>query len=167
MALVYNSGWEKNWGFVPWTVNEMKHMAKQLKQMADPELVIFAEREGKPAGFALGLPNYNEILRGLDGRLFPFGFVKLLLDRSKIKGMRAAVFGLMPEFRHTGMSYLLYARARKTGHPAGATSGENCPGSLKTTTPSTGSPLPSGPVLTKDTGSTSAGSPRPPLYPPL
>jgi GNAT superfamily N-acetyltransferase len=113
VALVYNSGWEKNWGFVPWTVNEMKHMAKQLKQMADPELIIFAEREGKPAGFALGLPNYNEILRGLDGRLFPFGFIKLLLNRSKIKGMRAAVFGLMPEFRHTGLSYLLYSELEK------------------------------------------------------
>lgn len=113
VALVYNSGWEKNWGFVPWTVNEMKHMAKQLKQMADPELVIFAEREGKPAGFALALPNYNEILRSLNGRLFPFGFVKLLLNKSKIKGMRAAVFGLMPEYRHTGLSYLLYAELEK------------------------------------------------------
>ncbi len=113
VALVYNSGWEKNWGFVPWTVNEMKHMAAQLKQMADPELVIFAEREGKPAGFALGLPDYNEILRGLNGRLFPFGLVKLLLNRSKIKGMRAAVFGLMPEYRHTGLSYLLYAELEK------------------------------------------------------
>jgi GNAT superfamily N-acetyltransferase len=113
VALVYNSGWEKNWGFVPWTVNEMRHMAKQLKQMADPELVIFAEREGKPAGFALGLPNYNEILRDIDGRLFPFGFIRLLLGRRKIKGMRAAVFGLMPEYRHTGLSYLLYAELEK------------------------------------------------------
>jgi GNAT superfamily N-acetyltransferase len=113
VALVYNSGWEKNWGFVPWTGNEMKHMVKKLKQIADPELVIFAERDGKPAGFALGLPNYNEILRGLDGRLFPFGLVKLLLNRSKIKGMRAAVFGLMPEFRQTGLSYLLYSELEK------------------------------------------------------
>ncbi len=113
VALIYNSGWEKNWGFVPWTGNEMKHMVKKLKQILDPELVIFAEREGKPAGFALGLPNYNEILRDLDGRLFPFGFVKLLLNRSKIKGMRAAVFGLMPEYRHTGLSYLLYSELEK------------------------------------------------------
>lgn len=124
VALVYNSGWEKNWGFVPWTANEMKHMVKALKQIADPELVIFAEREGKPAGFALGLPNYNEILRGLDGRLFPFGVFKLLLGRKKIKGMRAAVFGLMPEYRHTGLSYLLYSELEKRGVRKGYEWGE-------------------------------------------
>ncbi len=124
VARVYNSGWEKNWGFVPWTENEMKHMVKALKQIADPELVIFAEREGKPAGFALGLPDYNEILRSLDGRLFPFGFIKLLLGRRKIKGMRAAVFGLMPEYRHTGLSYLLYSELEKRAVRRGYTWGE-------------------------------------------
>lgn len=124
VALVYNSGWEKNWGFVPWTANEMKHMVKALKQIADPELVIFAEREGKPAGFALGLPDYNEILKGLNGRLFPFGLFKLLLGRKKIKGMRAAVFGLMPEYRHTGLSYLLYSELEKRAVRRGYAWGE-------------------------------------------
>jgi GNAT superfamily N-acetyltransferase len=95
-----------------------------LKQIADPDLVICAEREGKPAGFALGLPDYNEILRGLNGRLFPFGIFKLLLGRKKIKGMRAAVFGLMPEYRHTGLSYLLYSELEKRGIRKGYEWGE-------------------------------------------
>jgi hypothetical protein len=113
VARVYNSGWARNWGVVPWTDAEMKHMVKSLKSIADPELVIFAEREGKPAGFALGLPDYNEILRGVNGRLFPFGIFKLLVNRKKIKGMRAAVFGLMPEYFHTGLSYVLYAELER------------------------------------------------------
>jgi hypothetical protein len=113
VARIYNGGWAKNWGFVPWTVNEMKHMVKALKAIVDPELVIFAEREGRPAGFALGIPNYNEILKGVNGRLFPFGVFKLLWNRRKIKGMRAAVFGLMPEYFHTGLSYVLYAELEK------------------------------------------------------
>ena len=113
VARIYNGGWARNWGFVPWTDAEMKHTVKSLKAIADPELVLFAEREGKPAGFALGLPDYNEILRGVNGRLFPFGIFKLLLGRRKIKGMRAAVFGLMPEYFHTGLSYLLYSELEK------------------------------------------------------
>ena len=123
VALIYNGGWEKNWGFVPWTDNEMKHMARSLKQLADPELIIFAEDLGRPIGFAFGLPNYNEILMTMNGRLFPFGVFKLLLNRSKIKGMRAVVFGLLKEYRHTGLSYLLYSefekRAKRKGYEWG------------------------------------------------
>jgi GNAT superfamily N-acetyltransferase len=123
VALIYNGGWEKNWGFVPWTDNEMKHMARSLKQLADPELIIFAEDLGRPVGFAFGLPNYNEILMTMNGRLFPFGVFKLLLNRSKIKGMRAVVFGLLKEYRHTGLSYLLYSefekRAKRKGYEWG------------------------------------------------
>ena len=115
IALIYNSGWEKNWGFVPWTDNEMKFMARKLKLLADPDLVVFAEVDGKPVGFAFGLPNYNEVLINLNGRLFPFGFIKFLLNKKKIKGMRAVVFGVLKEYRQTGLSYLLYSEFEKNG----------------------------------------------------
>jgi len=108
IAYIYNQSWAKNWGFVPWTEKEMDFMAERLKSFADPELVIFALHEGQEVGFAFGLPNYNEIIKELNGRLFPFGVFKLLFNRKKIKGMRAVVFGVLPAFQHTGLAYLLY-----------------------------------------------------------
>jgi GNAT superfamily N-acetyltransferase len=107
---VYNHAWEKNWGFVPSTDNEMNHMVKSFLKLADLDLVIIAEDRGKPVGFAFGLPNYNEILIKLNGRLFPFGIFKLLTGRKKIKGMRALVFGIVKDYRQSGTSYLLYAK---------------------------------------------------------
>lgn len=128
IARIYNHGWERNWGFVPWTDNEMKHMAVRLKSILDPELVIIAEQDGRPAGFALGLPNYNEILGRMNGRLFPFGIIRLMTGRSRIKSMRAIVFGLLKEHRLTGLSYLLYSemerRAKNKGYEWGELSWE-------------------------------------------
>ncbi|MCX7975359.1 MAG: GNAT family N-acetyltransferase [Candidatus Aminicenantes bacterium] len=106
---IYNDAWSRNWGFVPWTEKEMKHMVKRLKQFADPYLVILAEDQaGRPIGFAFGLPNYNEILKKLNGRLTPWGLALFLLNRRRIKGMRALVFGVVKDYQHTGISYWLY-----------------------------------------------------------
>lgn len=124
IAVIYNDGWENNWGFVPWTENEMRHMVKNLKRLADPSLVIIAEDRGRPAGFAFGLPNYNEVLQTMNGRLFPFGFIKFLLGRKNIKGLRAAVFGVLQAYRHTGLSYLLYDELNKNGIARGYEWGE-------------------------------------------
>lgn len=112
---IYNHAWEKNWGFVPWTGNEMKHMVKSLKSIADPDLVIIAEDKGRPVGFGFGLPNYNEILTKMNGRLFPFGLFKFLLGRKKIKSMRMLVFGILKEYRASGISYLLATEMVKQG----------------------------------------------------
>ena len=86
----------------------MDHMAKKLKQIADPRLVILAEDQGKPIGFAFGLPNYNEVIKKMNGKLTPMGIVKFLHYRRKIKGMRAVVFGILKPYRMIGVSYLLY-----------------------------------------------------------
>ena len=106
---VYNNAWEKNWGFVPWTDAEMKHMAKRLKMIADLDLVILAEDNGRPVGFAFGLPDYNEVLKRMNGRMTPLSIIKFLYYRKKIKGTRAIVFGVLKEHRMTGLSYLLYS----------------------------------------------------------
>lgn len=126
VAFIYNQAWSRNWGFVPWTDKEMDFMARRLKDFADPELVIFSLHEGKEVGFAFGLPNYNEIIKDLNGRLLPFGVFRLLFNRSKIKGMRAVVFGVLPQFQHTGLAYLLYdeleRRAKAKGYEWAETS---------------------------------------------
>jgi len=121
---IYNNGWVKNWGFVPWTEHEMDHMAKKLKQLADPQLIILAEREGKPVGFGFGLPNYNEVLIRMNGRLTPLGLLTFLRYRKKIKGMRVLVFGLVREYHHTGLSYLLYSELEKNAKERGYEWGE-------------------------------------------
>jgi len=118
---VYNHGWEKNWGFVPWTDHELDHMASQLKQIADWDIVILAEHQGKPVGFAFGLPNYNEALIKMNGRLLPFGLLKLLYYKRKITGMRAVVFGILKEYRMTGLSYMLYWQLEKNSLEKGFT----------------------------------------------
>jgi hypothetical protein len=118
---VYNHGWERNWGFVPWTDHELDHMAAKMKQMADWDIVILAEDKGKPVGFAFGLPNFNEILIKMNGRLLPFGLLKLLLNRRKITGIRAVVFGILKEYRMTGLSYMLYWHLEKNSVAKGYT----------------------------------------------
>ncbi len=110
---VYNHAWEKNWGFVPWTDREMDYMAKKLKLVADPELVVIAEHDGKPVAFAFALPNLNEAIKRMNGKTTPMAILKFLYYRRKIKGIRALVFGILEEFRNTGVSYMLYAEIDK------------------------------------------------------
>ncbi len=110
---VYNNAWEKNWGFVPWTEKEMDYMAKKLKTVADPDLIILAEHESRPIGFTFGFPNYNEVIKKMGGRLTPWGLLKFFYYRKKIKGFRAIVFGILKEYRLTGVSYLLYSELNK------------------------------------------------------
>ena len=105
---IYNQSWEQNWGFVPSTDAEIDHMAKSLYQFADWDLVILAEDRGKPVGFTFGLPNYNEVLIKMNGRITPMSVLNYLRYRGKITGIRAVVFGILKEYRMTGLSYYLY-----------------------------------------------------------
>jgi GNAT superfamily N-acetyltransferase len=111
---VYNNAWERNWGFVPWTEHEMDHMVKTMKMLADPRVVAIAEDKGKPIGFAFAFPNYNEVLKKIDGRLTPLGIAKLLWHKKRIKTFRILVFGILKEYRLTGVSYLLYSHLAAT-----------------------------------------------------
>jgi hypothetical protein len=91
---IFNDAWSSNWGFVPWTAEEVAHAAKILRPIIDPRLVWFAEVEGVPAAMAMALPNLNEALADLDGRLLPFGWLKLLW-RLKAQGLQTARVPLM------------------------------------------------------------------------
>jgi GNAT superfamily N-acetyltransferase len=109
VAEIYNRSWAKNWGFVPWTEDEMKHMAHDIVQFADMDLVLLAEHKGRAVGIAFGLPDLNQIIIKIrNGRLLPFGLLKLLTGRKRVNGVRALVFGVLPEYMHTGLAYLLY-----------------------------------------------------------
>jgi len=118
---VYNSAWERNWGFVPMSPAETGALAAQLRLVGDPNLCLLAEIKGETVGFALALPDYNQALRHLDGRLFPFGLFKLLWHKRKINGARVLTLGLKPGFRRSGIDAMLYLRlweeAPKHGYP--------------------------------------------------
>ena len=118
---VYNSAWERNWGFVPMTKEEIDHFAAQLRWVANPNLCLVAEIKGEVVGFALALPDYNQVLRYLNGRLLPFGVFKLLWAQREINAARVLILGLKPGFRHLGIDAMLYLRlweeAPKNGYP--------------------------------------------------
>ena len=73
---VYNNAWIKNWGFVPMPEDEFNHTCRNLKEVADEDLALLAEVDGEPAGFSLAVPDINQVLIGLNGRLFPLGILK-------------------------------------------------------------------------------------------
>jgi len=121
---LYNSAWERNWGFVPMTDAEVEHMARQLKPVVDPDLALIGEIDGEPVGFLLALPDVNQAIKHLNGRLFPFGILKLLWYMRRIEGIRVITLGLKKEYRRTGMAALLYFEIFKRGTKKGHTLAE-------------------------------------------
>jgi GNAT superfamily N-acetyltransferase len=107
---LYNTVLEHNWGFVPLTEEEVYHYAKDLKPILDENWAMLAERKdtGEIVGGALTLPDYNQVLAKLNGRLLPFGWIKALRERRKIDAVRVIVLGVMPAHRHTGVAARLY-----------------------------------------------------------
>ncbi|MEN0616050.1 N-acetyltransferase [Klebsiella indica] len=91
---IFNSGWQHNWGFVPFTEHEFATMGDQLKYLVSEDMIHIAEVEGEPCAFIVGLPNINEAIADLQGRLMPFGWAKLLW-RLKVSGVRTARVPLM------------------------------------------------------------------------
>jgi hypothetical protein len=75
---IFNDAWSENWGFLPYTEAEFNQLAKDFKLLLDFELVKIAEVDEKPAAFMVVVPNINEVIRDLNGRLFPIGWLKLL-----------------------------------------------------------------------------------------
>jgi len=112
---VYNSAWERNWGFVPLTEEEVRHYAKDLKQILDENWAFIAEKDGEPVGAALTLPDYNQVFRHLNGRLLPLGWAKFLWYKRKIDRVRVFALGVKPEYQHTGVGALLYERHWEAG----------------------------------------------------
>lgn len=107
---VYNQAWDHNLGFVPMTDKEFDHMAKDLKLILDPDFCMVAEKDGKLIAFALAVPDINPILKTVKrGRLFPFGFLKLLSMKKKVRGIRIMVLGVVDGYRKMGIEVCLYA----------------------------------------------------------
>ena len=113
---VYNSAWEKNWGFVPVTEEEVRFQAQNLKQILDERWTFVAERDGETLGAALTLPDINQVTKKMNGRLLPFGWLRFLLGKGKVDRVRVFALGVKPEYQHTGIAarfYVLHVETAK------------------------------------------------------
>jgi GNAT superfamily N-acetyltransferase len=104
---VYNEAWQDNWGHIPMTEAELAYMARQLKPVVDPRLVVFAEVDGEIAGFGLALPDFNVALKKMNGRLLPFGWAKALWYSRKITTARVLILGVLDKYRRSGVGELI------------------------------------------------------------
>lgn len=127
---IFNDAWQDNWGFVPMTEGELKKMAADLKMILVPDLALVAEVDGEVAAISVALPNINEMIGDLDGKLFPLGFAKLLY-RLKVKGPTSArliILGIKKKFRiqkkFGGLSAALYVEMNDRGKRLGMKWGE-------------------------------------------
>jgi len=128
---IYNDAWEKNWGFVPMTNAELDHLGKELKSVVDPDLIMFAEVRGKPAGFSLVLPDINQALKKIpNGKLLPFGIFKLLWNlkgpgrRKVINRCRIITLGIKKEFQELGLGPIFYSEIYRVAQQKGYYHGE-------------------------------------------
>lgn len=121
---IYQKAWEKNWGFVPMTKNEFDNTVKHLLPVVNPDLVFIAEYDNQPAGFSVALPNYNEILIKLKGKLNLSSIIKILYYKNKLKSLRVITMGVIKEFQGKGIDSLFYYHTWKKGMELGFHKGE-------------------------------------------
>jgi len=120
---VYNEAWGDNWGFVPITDAEVEFQAKNLKQVIDEDWAFMAEKDGEVVGAALTLPDVNQVLAKLNGRLLPFGWLRFLLGRRKIDQLRVFALGVKHDYRHSGVAAGLYLKHLETAARPGTIEG--------------------------------------------
>lgn len=107
---VYNTAWDKNTGFVPMTDSEFKYLAKDLKMILDKDFCLIAEHNGKIVGFALAIPDINQVLIKIKkGRLLPTGILKLLFGLKKINEVRVLALGVIEGYKKLGIEACFYA----------------------------------------------------------
>lgn len=125
MRDIFNDAWRNNWNFVPFTKDEFKAIGKELLMLLPSDFIQIAEIDGKPAAFLALLPNINEVIPDLNGRLLPFGWAKLAW-RLKVKfpsTARVALMGVRQEYQNTrygpGLAYMVIKAVMDAGMARG------------------------------------------------
>jgi ribosomal protein S18 acetylase RimI-like enzyme len=114
---ITNTALSSNWGYVPVDRGVMEDMVRRLKPVLDPDAIWFVEDRGKPVGFALGFPDINPILTRTRGRLFPFGFVRLLRALKTVQRYRLLSLAVLPQYHGMGLDVLLYRQLYRALSP--------------------------------------------------
>lgn len=121
---IYNRAWEANWGFVPMSEAEFAFAAEDLKRIADPDMILMAEKGGEVVAFSLTLPDFNQVLRRLGGSLLPFGWAKALWYARRIDFVRVVAMGVLPAARGQGIEAGLVRESIRTVAKKGIRGGE-------------------------------------------
>lgn len=121
---VYNKAWEDNWGFIPMSDAQIDAMAKDLKPLAEPSLVLFGEINNELVGFALVMLDYNQVFINMNGRLLPFNFIKLFTQKKKITWARIITLGIVKEHQKKGLDAVFYWEIVTRAHALGIDLGE-------------------------------------------
>jgi len=121
---IYHEAWGRNWGFVPMSEEEISFMAKKLKPLIVPDFALFAEIGEEAVGFVLALPNYNQVLKRLNGRIGPIGILKFLYYARRIDELRVLLLGVRPVYQRRGIETLLYFEVFDRGYRRGYKRGE-------------------------------------------
>ena len=117
---IYNDAWSTNWGFVPMTDAEFEHLAKDLKAIVDPRIALIAEKNGEPVAFSLALPDFNQVLRKINGRLFPIGLPIVMYHARSIRQVRVLALGISKKLQNwNGLGAALYYESFRRGVEAG------------------------------------------------
>jgi hypothetical protein len=132
---VYNDAWADNWGFVPATDAEIEFHAKLLKQVIDEDWAYIAEKDGEAIGAALTLPDVNQVMAKMGGRLLPFGWLRFLLGKRKIDRLRVFALGVKHAYHHSGVAAGLYLKHLETAGKPGAIEGGEMGWILETNEP--------------------------------
>lgn len=123
LKTVYNSAWEKNWGFVPLTEDELEHLVKGLKPIIDPDIILVAEKDGEPVGFCLSAPDVNVPLHSI--RPGPslissyIGALRMIRNRHKTPRFRVIALGVLEMYRSSGIGALFYLEVVQRGFAKG------------------------------------------------
>ncbi|MFA6099061.1 MAG: GNAT family N-acetyltransferase [Patescibacteria group bacterium] len=112
---IYKQAWDDNWGAVPPTEKEIMALAHELKMIIDEDIAFIGELNGQPIGFSLTIPDANQILKVANGRLFPFGILKMLWKKRSINGVRVLAMGVLKEYRHQGFDSVFYKKTLRAG----------------------------------------------------
>jgi GNAT superfamily N-acetyltransferase len=105
---VYNAAWKRNWGFVPYSDEDLKHYAEELQLVFDKHWFMLAEKDGETIGIAITVPDVNQVLKKMNGRLLPLGWWHYLRKGRHIDRVRVGFLGVKPEYQHTGTAARFY-----------------------------------------------------------
>ena len=122
-AEVYNSAWSRNWHFVPYSKKDLDYLAQETQLVFDRNWFMMAEKDGETVGAVITFPDLNQVLKKVNGRLLPFGWVHFLRKGKIMTRVRVGFLGVKPEFQHTGIAAKLYVEhfdmAEATPQPGG------------------------------------------------
>jgi|AMFO01.1.fsa_nt_gi hypothetical protein len=121
---IYDDAWEHNWGHVKMERVEFEYLAAGFEQFIDPRFCFIVEIEGEAVGLSVSLPNMNEVVKKMNGGLFPFGWFHYLTGRRKIDHLRVFMLGIKQKYQKLPLGSLLYAKTWEAALEAGVKAAE-------------------------------------------